>query len=339
MKPIPETGFTGVFQVTIEELADTVKLNKSSVSRILNGKGQGHSLQTQKRVREAATALGYRPDPTARALATGATQIIEIWITTQEDYSPYFGYLHHCLHHVGIAHGYRLIAEDVRQIVGPQGESSYQARWPVDGIINCDLAPESELYRRLKANLRVPIVNMGQGLDPLTDHILLDVYAGAQEAVRHLLSAGCKRLALVRSDADARDDAYMELVRAAGIEIEVVVALNHSRAAGTQAMLEYVRTFGCPESLFCVNDELAIGCYLGLLEMGLRVPEDVLLVGFDGLENARLFPCPISSVVVPIEEMCHLAWELLVRRLSHPETPFQQRILVPHLEIRASSQR
>lgn len=339
MKPVSGTGFTEVFSVTIEELAETVKLNKSSVSRILNGKGQGHSVQTQRRVREAATALGCRPDPTARALATGATQIIEIWIMIQEYYSPYFGYLHHCLYRIGITHGYRLIAEDVRQMADIGGGFTHPSRWPVDGVINCDLAPESDLYRRLTANLRVPLVNLGQGLGPQTDRVLLDVHAGAMEAVRHLLAAGCRRLALVRSQADARDDAYTELVRAAGIKPEVVVAVNHSRAAGTRALLEHARTYGCPEGIFCVNDELAIGCFLALSELGRSVPEDILLVGFDGLENARLFPCPISSVVVPVEEMCRLAWELLVRRLSAPEAPVHQYVMVPHLEVRTSSHR
>ena len=325
--------------MTIEELAGKVNLNKSSVSRILNGKGQGHSAQTRSRVLEAAAEAGYRPNPTARALATGATQIIELWMMTQEDYSPYFGYLHHCLHRIGIAHGYRLIAEDVRQIALTQAEPAHLAGWPVDGILTCDLDPWSQLYRQLTAHRRVPIVHLGQEVDPQADYIRVDVYAGAQEAVGHLLSAGCRRLALVRSQPDTRDVAYADLMDAAGRETEYVAAANHSRAAGYQALRDYVRAFGCPDGLFCVNDELAIGCFLALSEMGFRVPDDVLLVGFDGLENARLFPCPISSVVIPVEEMCRFAWDLLIQRLSLPESPVEQRVLIPRLEIRASSRR
>lgn len=325
--------------MTIEELAGKVHLNKSSVSRILNGKGQGHSAQTRRRVLEAAAESGYLPNPTARALATGATQIIELWMMTHEDYSPYLGYLHHCLHRIGIAHGYRLIAEDVRRIAFAQAEPAPLTRWPVDGILNCDLDPRSALYHQLKANRRVPIVHLGQDVDPQADYVQVDVYAGAQEAVGHLLSAGCRRLALVRSQPDTRDAAYANLMDAAGQETEYVAATNHSRAAGYQAMRDYVCSFGCPDGLFCVNDELAIGCFLALNELGFRVPDDALLVGFDGLENARLFPCPISSVVIPVEEMCRLAWDLLVQRLSGPEAPAQQRVLIPRLEVRASSRR
>ncbi len=325
--------------MTIEELAGAVNLNKSSVSRILNGKGQGHSSQTQKRVLDAAAALRYRPNPTARALATGATQIIELWMMTHEDYSPYFGTLHHCLHRIGVAHGYRLIEEDVSRTISADTPVAPPSQWPVDGILNCDFDPRSALYRHLTADRQIPIVHIGQEVDPDRDYVQLDVHTGAQEAVTHLLAAGCRRVGMVRSQADTRDTAYTEIMEDAGKGTEFVAASNHSRSAGRQALLDYVRTFGCPDGLFCANDELAIGCYLALMELGLRVPVDVLLVGFDGLENARLFPCPISSVIVPLEEMGRIGWELLVRRLSHPEAPVEQRVLVPRLEIRNSSRR
>ncbi len=323
--------------MTIEELAKSVNLNKSSVSRILNGKGNGHSDQTRTRVLTAAAALGYQPNPAARALATGATRIVELWVVTHEDYSPYFGYQHHCLRRIGAAHGYRLVAEDVSAGAADGAEIAPGPRWPVDGVLTCDLDPTSALFRHLAASRKVPIVTLGQGRAAGSDCVELDVAAGAREAVQHLLSAGCRRIAVVRSHTDARDAAYSEMMTAAGRRAEAVVATHHSRVAGLEALRDYVARHGCPDGLFCVNDELAIGCFLALSGMGLRVPEDVRLVGFDGLDNARLFPCPISSVVVPVEEMCRLAWDLLLHRLRVPDAPLERRFIVPHLEARASS--
>ncbi len=323
--------------VTIEELAERVQLNKSSVSRILNGKGHAHSDLTRKRVLAAASELGYQPNPTARALATGATQIVELWVVTHEDYSPYFGYVHHCLRREGAKHGYRMVSEDVSAMAAGQEEISQRPRWPVDGVLTCDLDPTSVLHQHLAAHRRVPVVTLGQDRDAQADSVQLDVAAGAREAVQHLLSAGCRRVALVQSQPDARDAAYLEVMDAAGRLPETISATHHSRTAGYEAMCGYLKTHTCPDGLFCVNDELAIGCYLALHEAGVRVPEDVRIVGFDGLENARLFPCPLSSVVVPVEEMCRLAWDSLLRRLQTPDAPLVHQRIVPHLEARASS--
>ncbi len=323
--------------VTIEELAERVNLNKSSVSRILNGKGHAHSDHTRRRVLAAATELGYQPNPTARALATGATQIVELWVVTHEDYSPYFGYVHHCLRQEGAKHGYRMVSEDVSSLAAFEEGIAQRPRWPVDGVLTCDLNPTSALHRHLAAHRRVPVVTLGQDWDAQTDGVQLDVAAGAREAVQHLLSAGCRRIALVQSQPDARDAAYLEVIDAAGRPPETISATHHSRAAGYEAMRGYLKTHSCPDGLFCVNDELAIGCYLALHEVGVRVPEYVRIVGFDGLENARLFPCPLSSVVVPVEEMCRLAWEFLLRRMHTPNAPLVHQRVVPQLEIRASS--
>ena len=323
--------------VTIEELAEQVKLNKSSVSRILNGKGQGHSDHTRRRVLAAASELGYQPNPTARALATGATKIVELWVVTHEDYSPYFGYVHHCLRQEGAKHGYRMVAEDVSHLAAMDGETAHKTRWPVDGVLTCDLDPASALYHHLAGHQRVPIVTVGQDRAEAADCVQLDVAAGAREAVQHLLAAGCRRIAVVRSQPDIRDMVYLEVLGEAGLGAETISATHHSRAAGYEAMCGYLKTHGCPDGLFCVNDELAIGCYLALHEAGLRVPEDVRIVGFDGLENARLFPCPLSSVVVPVEEMCRLAWEFLLRRLQTPDAPLIHQMIIPKLEVRASS--
>jgi LacI family transcriptional regulator len=78
---------------------------------------------------------------------------------------------------------------------------------------------------------------------------------------------------------------------------------------------------------------------MALHDLGIQVPDDALLVGYDGLENARFFPCPISSVVIPVDEMCTLAWDMLMQRIQNPGAPLQQTTLVPRLEIRASSRR
>jgi LacI family transcriptional regulator len=334
--------------VTIEQLATRVNLNMGSVSRILNGKGAGYSEQTRQRVLEAAAEMGYQPNHLARSLATGATQMVALWVPEFESYSPYYSYVHHCLQRLGIQRGYQLVTEDATRAVHSQ-TAAQRTSWPVDGILAFDMVPQALEYIHSKPGRSRPAVSIGQVDTTETDCVNLDLYAGAREAMEHLLGAGCERIALVDAsrleslttgnEPMARERAYVEAMRAAGKTTECVVTADGSRPAGYRAMREYLRQHPCPDGLFCHNDEVAIGVWTALSEAGIRVPDDVLLVGFDGLENARLLPCPISSVVIPVEEMCTLAWDMLQQRLQDPEAPLQHRTLSTHLEIRASSRR
>jgi DNA-binding LacI/PurR family transcriptional regulator len=333
--------------VTIDELATRVKLHKGSVSRILGGKGDGYSEQTRQRVLETAAEMGYQPNGLARALWTGSTQMVALWLLTHDSYSPYSGYVHHCLQRLAVQNGYQLITEDIPFGRVNQAEYSRLVRWPVDGILACDVASVASAYRHSMLTRRCPIVCLGQGAVPDSDYVTADFSVGAREAVKHLLQAGCERIAFVCPrgvydfglEVEPRAMAYADLMGEAERKPEYIVTSEGSRSAGYQSLQDYVKEYGYPDGLFCFNDEVAIGCDAALHEMGVRVPDDVLLVGFDGLENARLSRSPISSVVIPIEEMCTLAWDVLLQRLQCPEDPLQQQTLIPHLEVRASSRR
>jgi LacI family transcriptional regulator len=297
---------------------------------------------------EAAAEMGYQPNHLARSLATGATQMVALWVPDFECYSPYYSYVHYCLQRRGIQRGYQLVIEDIARAVHSQ-TAAQRIDWPVDGILAWDMAPEAIEYIHSKPGRSRPVVSIGQVDTAEMDCVHLDLYAGAREAMEHLLGAGCERIAFVGPLSPAnlttemepreRERAYAEAMGAAGKTTEYIVTADGLRPAGYRAMREYLTQHSCPDGLFCHDDELAIGCWTALSEAGIGLPDDVLLVGFDGLDNARLLPCPISSVVIPVEEMCTLAWDMLQQRLQDPEAPLQHRTLRTHLEVRASSRR
>jgi LacI family transcriptional regulator len=94
---------------------------------------------------------------------------------------------------------------------------------------------------------------------------------------------------------------------------------------------------GGVDALFCNNDDLALGAYRGLREAGLRVPDDVMLVGCDGIEDMQFLEQPLTTIAIPVEEMCALAWRFLRRRIENPDTPLQHALLQPTLVVRESS--
>ena len=92
-------------------------------------------------------------------------------------------------------------------------------------------------------------------------------------------------------------------------------------------------------AFYAINDEVALGVYRALREMKLRVPHDVALIGCDGIEDTEYLECPLSTIVLPSEEMCRLAWQMLQERIENPALEPRHVVLMPHLAIRESTRR
>lgn len=93
---------------------------------------------------------------------------------------------------------------------------------------------------------------------------------------------------------------------------------------------------GCPDGLFCTNDEAAIHVYAALQALGKRIPEDVMLFGCDGMPYMACFAPPLSSIAPPLEEIAALAWQFLRARIEKPDLPLQQATLDARLIVRRS---
>jgi DNA-binding LacI/PurR family transcriptional regulator len=128
-------------------------------------------------------------------------------------------------------------------------------------------------------------------------------------------------------------------MQAAGLRREYIVAVDQSRAAAAAAVAAHVEQFGLPDAIFCHNDEMALGAYRSLRLLGVRVPDEVALVGCDGIEDTEYLEVPLTTLRQPLEEMCRLACEFLQRRMAQPDIPVQSAVLLPQLVVRESSLR
>lgn len=293
-------------RVTIQEIAEQLHVSAATVSRVLNGHNpQLISAATRERVLVAAREMGYRPNRAARALVTGRTNLIALWMPNLHE--PFYASIVHHVQQQVQPHGLDLIVQVTHDHVP-------EARWPVDGILACDFLQSLEALE--SAAGETPWVSMGS-YTPEKGHIVgVDLHAGALEAVRHLLTIGCQRIAYLSPPwglyhGDARRDAYVAELNAAGREPEFIEAANHTRAASRDAIIAYVTAHGTPDGLFCRNDDMAIGAYRALRDLGLRIPEDVALIGCDGIEDTEYLDTPLTTLIQPIEAMCAVAWEVL----------------------------
>jgi LacI family transcriptional regulator len=330
---------------SLREVAVRAGVSDATVSRVLNSVDARIAPETRRRVQHAAAEMGYQPNRTARALATGRTQTLALWTSNLR--SAHSAHVVYETREETLRHDYDLMicAYQFRQ----DGilDTSRLLSWPVDGILTVDL-PRGDIPG-LDGHLLggKPFVNMGAYVLGQSDYVRIDFSQVAIEAVRHLHEIGCRRIGYVLPDwfdwfrecGDARFLAYESVMAEIGQKPEYIVTTHETRGVVGPALKTHVAQHGCPDGLFCFNDDMAIGAFRALRDLGLRIPDDVALVGCDGIDDAAYLDPSLTTITQPTAEMCATAWSFLMRRIREPEMPLQQITLQPRLEVRGSSER
>ena len=218
-------------------------------------------------------------------------------------------------------------------------------RVPADGIIAFDNSASVEEFAKQRSKIAptTPFVSMGAYWSEDQSFVGVDLHAGALEAMDHLLRTGRQRIAHMAPwtsdliNSGPRYDAYQSRMADAGLRPHVIGVERDSFAAVKEALEQEFKNGTLPEAILCMNDDLAISSAYVLQSMGVQVGKDVLLVGFDGIEEGEHFPCPITTVSQPIHEMCSLAWDFLKAQIADPRSEPRQKVLTPALIIRESS--
>ena len=307
--------------------------------------------ETRAKVLEAARDLGYRPNIAAQALVSGATQNLAFW------YSPTLD-----PHSTRIINGldqkvlpYRL---NIRNVVGRQmavntpGELSPDefppAEWPVDGVFALSIG-DLPAYMVRDNRLTTPLVSMVYDAfeyrpPDFVDTILIRIAPACREAMRYLVETR-QRVALLcvasmPEYGDARFVAYTQAMNAVGRTPELILSphrMKPYRLYARQAVRDYVLANGCPDAIFCGNDEQATGAHAALHELGYSVPGDVALIGNDGLEETEYHIPPLSTIAQPYDAIVDYAWEFLRKRIAQPNAPRQYVEVDAKLMLRESS--
>ena len=305
---------------------------------------------TRAKVMEAIAELGYRPNMTARNLRSGRSGVIALAVPELD--APYFAELAH--HVVGAAmdHGWTVLVDETGQIhdralrdrersaaAGIRGQL-------IDGVILSPLALDQADLARYGS---VPLVLLGERLGShLADHVAIDNRSAAEEATRHLLDIGRRRIGVIGSQpppyghtARQRVQGYRAALRSAKVRYDsslVVPAAHWRRPDGLDGIRRMLALPSPPDAVFCLNDLLALGAMRGLGEAGVRVPDDVAVVGFDDIEEGR-FSVPTLTSIAP--DKAAIATEAVARladRLEQGAATAPEEVMVGYsLEIREST--
>jgi LacI family transcriptional regulator len=320
-------------------------ISGATVSRVLSGRTDVPiSPEARARVLEAAQLLGYRPNPSARALMTGRTGLVGFWMSF--DYSRYRGQVLDCMRTELGQTELALAVTDVDVEYASNHSFDRSLRVPVDGIIAFDNSASVDAFAKHHDKLapNTPFVSMGAYWSEAKSFVGVDLRAGADVAMDHLLATGRRRIAYMAPwtseliNSGPRYEAYVTKMSEAGLPTSTIGVERVTFAHVKDALTRSFEAKTLPEALLCMNDDIAIAASYVLEGLGLRAGRDVALVGFDGIEEAEHCPCPITTVRQPIQEMCELTFQFLKSQMEDPTAPLQQRILRPNLVIRESTQ-
>ena len=316
--------------VSIRDVAAHAGVSLATVSKVLNDRtGSRIAPGTQRRVREAAETLGYQPNRLAQGMVQQKTQTLGVMISGLQN--PFFLSILEETERRALDAGYQVFLDAAPSVDGTYSEHVKLRGWPVDGVLIW-AAPNQTLADFLGPQARdLPVVHLGYPRTDGTDWVAFDLAQGGRLAARYLIERGCRRIGYVypwawpRPDVGLVHGACLEICREAGIFVETIstVRQEETRRVGleTGLMIAARPVSERPDALFCHNDVIAIGVYHGLRRAGLRVPEDIALVGFDGIEEGQCLDVPLTTVHTPVDILCKEAMSLLMRRLAKTLEP------------------
>jgi DNA-binding LacI/PurR family transcriptional regulator len=343
---VAKTG-AGRKRPTLEMVAQRAGVGRGTVSRVINGSAQV-SPRTREAVHAAIAELGYSPNQAARTLVTRRTDTIALVVSEPRDRlfsDPFFADIIRGVSSVLHERDLQLMLTTARTEAEHKRVGDYLSGFHVDGALLISLHSDNPLSARLD-EAGVPVVHGGRPHSPEQPApycVDIDNIGGARMAIRHLLERGCRRVAAITGPLDMnagveRLRGYREVMAAAGLEVDdrLVVQGDFSVEGGAEAMERLLGTGLEPDAVFAASDMMALGGLRVLRARGLRVPEDVALVGYDDTVMAQHSDPPLTTIHQPTvqmgQEMARLLVDVAIPRTTEAETV----MLGTHLVVRES---
>lgn len=298
-------------KVTIQDIAREANVSISTVSRVLNN---GAVVADEKRdaVLKAVDKLGYKPNVFAQGLASGQSKTIGV--LTPYISSPFYGEMMRGIIEGLFSSNYSALFSEVFWSLERERQAiqNLMAR-RIDGLIT--LGGESSTEALLDINDQMPLIIIGRTVANLSERCLrINDFEGAYNATKYLIDFGHRRIVYItgllsHQDAAERLAGYRQALRDNSIEVDdnLIIEGDFSEKSGllaVQSLLLRAQTFS---AIFAANDQVAYGARLGLFRQGLRVPDDISIIGFDNQPGSAYMIPPLTTVQFPAVEMGQVA--------------------------------
>jgi LacI family transcriptional regulator len=316
--------------VTRRDVARLAGTSDALVSYVLNDGPRGVAPDTRERILAAIDQLGYRPNAVARSLKTART--MTIGLVVPDNSNPFFAELARAIEDAGFASGYTMLLgnamdDDAREAAYIRTLLDRQ----VDGIIVVAAHGPRSWINELSGTA-VPRLVLDRELElPGATHVLVDNEGGGYQATTHLLGHGRQRMGCIAGLAGI----HPTVDRVAGWRRALIdagqdpagaplVHVPFGRADGYRAGRRLLAGAQHPDALFVASDEQAIGVLRAAAELGLRVPDDVAICAFDGIDGSAYTVPALTTMRQPFDELGRSAVEWLVAKIADPALPTQR---------------
>jgi LacI family transcriptional regulator len=330
--------------VTQAQIARKLNLSTVTVSKALRNHSD-ISPETVQRVKKLALAMGYTPDLIARALSSRRSSIIGV-VVPEIDHT-FFSTVMKGIFSVAQEKHFQIVLtvsqeDDRREIDNLQTLLSMR----VDGILISisEKTKDAEIFELIKRK-RVPMVFFDRCLpDPYFSRVVVDDRRGAARAMDYVISQGYRRIAHLSgppniSIAKERRAGYLDALRSNGIPVrdEWIISCGFAQEDGYRGFRRLLDTGDPPEAVFTANDPLAIGVYDAAKEIGMRIPQDIGVIGFSDNIISRYLSPSLTTVRQPAVEIGETAVNLLLDEIQRPDQRRARQIEIPtQLMIRES---
>jgi LacI family transcriptional regulator len=319
-------------RVTIAQVASLAGVSPTTVSHVLSGK-RIVGAATRGTVQEAIRQLGYRPNHVARNLRTRQSHMVAVVVP--DITNPFYSVLTRGLADAVDGAGYGTY------VCNTDGLHDREKKFfedvfdrGVDGIVlaSGDTASQVEFG---PADYGTPIVCIGGELNhPRCDVVKADDEVGSRTAAEHLIDHGFQHIAMIQGPAhsgEPRAQGFRAAMRARGREVSpaLMVRGDWTRLGGRQAMHQLMALPDRPDAVFCANDLMAIGAIDVAHDLGLRVPDDVAVVGFDDVDAATIVSPQLTTIRNPAYESGRTAGDLLLSRMTGRYTDAGRTVVLP----------
>lgn len=334
--------------ITMKDIAKDLGVSVVTVSKVLRNHSD-ISAKTRKRVRQRMKELNYQPNPAARALHTGRTNLIGLIVP--DLVHPFFSQVAKGISAWLRAKKYGLIissSEDDPQLEKSEIDQMLARR--VDALILASTQSDAHSLRRIEQQ-GVPYILLDRKVPNLEANFVgIDDFVAGTQATTHLIEAGCKTIAHIAgpkvSTALNRQAGYTQTLAKHGLSLPAhyIVAGRHmddsGDAAGYDGMKQLLQCSPRPDGVFCANDPIAMGAMRAILEAGLKIPQDIAVVGCGNLHYDDFLLVPLTSIDQDSSGLGASAAELALGIIKNRTPASPKTILLrSKLVVRASSQR
>ncbi|HZG13876.1 MAG TPA: LacI family DNA-binding transcriptional regulator [Candidatus Bathyarchaeia archaeon] len=327
---------------TIYDVAREAGVSITTVSKIMNGKGR-ISIETQNKVLRIMEQLNYQPSLVATALTGKGTRTIGLLIPDLAN--PFFAELARSVEDRGHEYGFSVIicSMDNKEEKAERYIAMLKQKC-VDGMIFATGVGKQQIEQQL-LYANIPIALIARDMPEMSAHtVLVDDFTGGYLAAKHLIELGHTSIGILTEplnlvSSQERLRGYRQALEDNHLSFSLELhKLSDSRIEnGKEKAAEWFRQAEFPTAIFATNDLLAIGVVQAAKDAGLRVPEEVSVVGFDNTILAEISDPPLTTIAQPIEQMGHQVIDYLVQEIVAEEKEKQRSVLHPELVVRKST--